>query len=373
MKLDQISKPTLLLDRDRCNRNIDRMMNKVASQGITLRPHFKTHQSHEVGRWFRDRGTDKITVSSIGMARYFFEDGWKDITIAFPVNTRQIEELKELAQKCTLGLVVVNPEAVVVLGNELASPVNIWIKIDVGTHRTGILPDHPAEVDSILDALKKYPHLHFAGFLGHAGHSYQNSTLEGVQKTYDLSIQIFQSLVAKYKPTYPDLKTSLGDTPSTSMVQDLRGVDELRPGNFVFYDLQQEEIGSCTYDDVAVALACPVVAVHPDRKQWIIYGGGIHFAKDFTILPDGRKCFGRMVIEKENGWSAGEVEANPFLVSISQEHGVVQCTEENYHWKKPGDLTLWLPVHSCMTADIMAAYLSTDGVYIDHYRKHCLE
>ena len=76
------------------------------------------------------------------------------------------------------------------------------------------------------------------------------------------------------------------------MVGQFGPVDELRPGNFVFYDLMQEEIGACTLDDIAVAMACPVVAVHPDRMQWIIYGGAIHFSKDFLTLEGGRKCFG---------------------------------------------------------------------------------
>ena len=153
------------------------------------------------------------------------------------------------------------------------------------------------------------------------------------------------------------------------MVNDLRGADELRPGNFVFYDLMQVEIGSCKMEDIAVAMACPVVAVHPERHQWIMYGGGIHFSKDFLSLPDGQKCFGRMVSTDGEGWSTSDVNELPYLVSLSQEHGVVQCTQENFHLCRPGDLSLWLPVHSCLTADVMGEYVSLKGQWIDHYRR----
>lgn len=153
------------------------------------------------------------------------------------------------------------------------------------------------------------------------------------------------------------------------MVDTFGEVDELRPGNFVFYDLMQQEIGACDWDDIAVALACPVVAVHPDRLQWIIYGGAIHFSKDFLQMSSGEKCFGRMVDMDSPSWSVNRVETNPYLVSLSQEHGVVQCSAETFHQCKPGDLSLWLPVHSCLTAEAVGGYSTTTGEKIDHFHR----
>ena len=369
MRTNFITQPTLILDEQRCRANIERMYRKTREQNIVLRPHFKTHQSLAIGRWFRETGTDRITVSSVGMAYYFAEAGWDDITIAFPVNIRQIMELDELASKVTLGLLVTDATVIQQLGKQLGHEVNLWIKIDVGTHRTGLQPGDANGIDQIISEINKYPLLNFVGFLGHAGHTYQGKSLTEIQRIYDFSLTALLDLKQKYLATFPDLQISLGDTPGTSMVQDLGPVDELRPGNYVFYDLMQEEIGSCTMDDIAVAMACPVVAVHPERKHWIIYGGGIHFSKDFLPMPDGTKCFGRMVQLDENGWSVQHVQQNPYLISLSQEHGVVQCSDETFHFCKPGDLTLWLPVHSCMTADAMGAYVTTEDVAIDHYRQ----
>ena len=370
MNYPQISKPTLLLDTHRCKANIRKMIQKAANSGFVLRPHFKTHQSHVIGQWFRDEGIDKITVSSVGMATFFAMNGWDDITIAFPVNLRQIEEIRELSQKIKAGLVIVDPETVDTLGYELTENVNVWIKIDVGTHRTGIRPEDTFTIDLILDKIKTYPQLSFAGFLGHAGHSYQSHSVEQVERVHQNSIEVMNNLRRKYAGAFPGLKISLGDTPAASMVSDFGMMDEFRPGNFVFYDLQQEEIGSCTRDEIAVAMACPVVAVHPDRLQWIIYGGGIHFAKDFLTLKDGRKCFGRWAKPNGNTWNTSHAIDDPFIVSLSQEHGVIQCTEQSFNLCKPGDISLWLPVHSCMTAEAMGGYLSTEGEKIDHYREH---
>ena len=75
--LDQIDQPALLLDDDIARRNIDRMVVKAARNQVIFRPHFKTHQSAEIGEWFREKGIEKITVSSVEMAEYFANNGWR--------------------------------------------------------------------------------------------------------------------------------------------------------------------------------------------------------------------------------------------------------------------------------------------------------
>ncbi len=369
MFIDTISQPSLLLDEMRCKANIHRLCQKAREQGVTLRPHFKTHQSKMIGRWFNDEGIDQITVSSIGMAKYFAAAGWEDITVAFPVNILQVEEIKELASEVNLGLVVLDTSSIDFLGTNLEVPLSIWIKIDVGTHRTGIRPEEISGLAAMAERISKYPNLNFVGFLAHAGHTYQSRSRTEVQQIYNHSLAVLLELREAFADRFPDLLISLGDTPGASMVEQFGPVDELRPGNFVFYDLMQEEIGACTLDDIAVAMACPVVAVHPDRMQWIIYGGAVHFSKDYLTMDGGRKCFGRMVDVRSGSWSAENTLQNPYLISLSQEHGVVQCNERNFHLCKPGDLSLWLPVHSCLTADVMGEYYTTDGQHVDHYRQ----
>jgi hypothetical protein len=35
----------------------------------------------------------------------------------------------------------------------------------------------------------------------------------------------------------------------------------------VFYDLEEVHIGSCSFDDIAVSVACPIVAKHAHRRE----------------------------------------------------------------------------------------------------------
>src|SRR3990170_7699549 len=112
MNFDLINQPTLLLDPHRCKNNIRKITEKALTQNFQLRPHFKTHQSHMVGSWFRDEGVDKITVSSVGMAAFFAMNDWNDITIAFPVNIRQIEQINNLIETVKLSLLVEDADSV---------------------------------------------------------------------------------------------------------------------------------------------------------------------------------------------------------------------------------------------------------------------
>ena len=115
-----ILKPTLLLDKVRVIRNIERMVEKANTNHVRFRPHFKTHQSAIIGDWFRARGVESITVSSLDMAWYFAQCGWKDILVAFPVNILEIDKINALAADIHLHLLVESPETVQFLEEHLA-------------------------------------------------------------------------------------------------------------------------------------------------------------------------------------------------------------------------------------------------------------
>jgi len=362
-----LTEPTLLIDKQKCLRNIQMMVDKAKRNNLTLRPHFKTHQSHEVGRWFRDAGVSKITVSSLEMAEYFAHDGWNDITVAFPVNVHEKDRINRLAEKIKLNLLVVAPETVAWLAREVKRPLNIFIEVDNGYHRTGVSPSDFTAIDSILNEIKKHAPFRFAGFLGHAGHSYKSEGDKNkILAIHHESIGLMVPLKEKYTSAYPDLILSTGDTPTCSVADQFTGMDEIRPGNFVFYDYQQVTIGSCSIDQIAMAMACPVVAKNPERNELAVHGGGIHFAKDFLKQPDGSNIFGKVVTLTDTGWSTAET--NLYVKSLSQEHGIVHAPKALAEKIKVGDFIGVLPIHSCMTVDVMRRYLTTEGERFTTYR-----
>ena len=353
--------PTLFLDPIRCKKNIAKMAAKARRNKLAFRPHVKTHQSLDVARWLKEEGVSKITVSSLKMAAYFAQE-WNDITVAFPTNILEIETINSLASKIQLNLCVENVEVLDFLEKNLNAPVGIFLKMDIGYHRTGIAVDRFSIIDQLLSQMDQTPLLQFKGFLGHAGHSYQCRSKKSIEAVHQASKEQFLLLKDRYQKQYPELILSYGDTPSCSVSEDFAGIDEIRPGNFIFYDITQNIIGSNELDEVAVAMACPVVAIHPDRNEIVVYGGGVHLSKDQIEDPEVGIIFGRVVEQKGSGW--GGCIPKMHLKSLSQEHGIVSVPKEKMQDFAIGDLLWVLPVHSCMAADLMKEFHTTDGAIL---------
>jgi len=366
--MNRITKPTLVIDKNICLRNIERMAKKAGKNTIKFRPHFKTHQSAIIGDWFREFGVDSITVSSVQMAIYFAKNGWKDITVAFPLNLLEIENINKLASKIELNIVVENIEGAEFLVSNISDLTGVFLKIDTGYNRTGIEAAQTHKIDDILELLSECPKLSFKGFLSHTGHSYSAKSRKQIKSRHSDALFKLKSLKKHYKKDHPKLEVSLGDTPSTSICDNFDKVDEIRPGNFVFYDLTQESLGACQMEDIAVKMHCPVVARHLSRNEIIIYGGAIHFSKDSLIDEDGKRIFGRIIIQKNEEKIL--LNSNNYLAKISQEHGTIKVETDYFKDIQVGDLVEVIPIHSCLTANVMGWMQTTEGEFIEMMPKY---
>ncbi|MFC2089807.1 alanine racemase [Bacteroidota bacterium] len=353
-----IAKPTLLLDEQKCRENIQRMAEKADRNNVFFRPHFKTHQSLEVGRWFKEYGVTAITVSSIEMANYFAQE-WDDITVAFPVNLLETSVINNLASRVKLNLLLESKTAAAFLAKELTVDVGCFLKIDTGYHRTGLDPENIAEIQEIADVFANSKYMNFKGFLTHSGHTYTAKDTGSIRQIHERSTEVLLHLKALYIDRFPELIISIGDTPGCSIAEDFAGIDEIRPGNFVFYDLMQTQLGSNSIGDIAVCMACPVVAVHPKRNELIIYGGAVHFSKEFLEVTDGERNYGQVAKPGNPGW--GEPVPGMQLVKLSQEHGTISVPESLRDAYLPGDIIHILPVHSCLTANLQPSFTLLSG------------
>lgn len=349
----KITRPTLLIDYKKCAGNIALMAEKAREHHLIFRPHFKTHQSEEIGKLFRNFGVDKITVSSVQMAKFFARKGWNDITIAFPVNILEIDDINQLASSIRLHLLVESVDAICFLSQNLRRQVGIFIKVDVGYHRTGIDVSNLLSLRNVIQSINANSPLKLEGFLTHAGHTYHQHNVESVKAVHQDAIHKLLELKQQFLPEHPGIIISYGDTPSCSICDDFDGIDEIRPGNFLFYDCQQLKIGSCTPDDLALAVACPIVALHPERNQAIIYGGAVHLSKD-SFMDDSKVKFGYLAIPSNKGWNI--LPANNYVTALSQEHGILQLDSLVLVNLKIGDIVYVLPAHSCLAMDLLRKF-----------------
>ena len=117
-------------------------------------------------------------------------------------------------------------------------------------------------------------------------------------------------------------------------------------------------IGSCEWYNIAMAVKCPVVDINRDRNEVVIYGGGVHFSKDRIDREANRPLYGLVAENHTDYW--GNIIPGVELVSLSQEHGIIHATDKFLDHLHVGDIVTVLPIHSCMTADLMKTYHMND-------------
>ncbi|SHF86908.1 D-serine deaminase, pyridoxal phosphate-dependent [Fodinibius roseus] len=361
------TQPTLLLNEAICRANIQRMAQKAHQHDLQFKPHMKTHQSAEIGEWLRDYGTEAITVSSVSMASYFARHGWHDITIAFPCNLRETESINALAGNVSLTLLVNSLSTARTLQRQLVHHVEVYIELDTGAGRTGLPPSDVTDITPLVDYLtdEDTNMLQWKGFYSHPGHSYDARTNKEIHAVHQSVLDQINSLQNELRSVYGDFEVCIGDTPCCSAGTDFRGIDAVSPGNFVFYDLMQARIGSCSVSDIATAVVCPVVDRYADRNQLAIYGGAIHFSKE-SLTENGSTHYGQAATTNGQAWSVPDPDT--CLARLSQEHGIVQCSPQTFERFSIGDLISILPVHSCLTAHLLGRFqLVSNGKRIEQF------
>lgn len=347
--------PVLRLNSEKAKANIKRMALKARELNLEFRPHFKTHQSVEIGNWFREYGVHGITVASLSMAEYFAKAGWDDITIAFPVSLLDMSRIEKLSSICNVKFLINNLEVANYLEKHISKELSLYIEIDPLYGRSGVSISNNNEIHELVEFVKKSINLHFVGFYSHAGQSYKCQGKEDIRK---LTVPLI-SKISLLKEKFGG-KLCWGDTPSCSILESFGNIDQISPGNFVFYDWMQSKIGSCSSKEIAVKMLCPVVAKFNDRQEVLIHGGAVHFSKEFILQNDDKPNFGQV-------YTPGFDNESSYLKSVSQEHGIVTCSKALFRTIKVGDVLEIFPIHSCLTANLMGAYSTESGELIDHF------
>lgn len=357
--LDELPTPSLILDLDILERNLDRMAARARRLGVALRPHIKTHKCLEIGRLQRERGATGLTVSTLEEARAFADAGFEDLFWAFPAILSRLEEIHALAARITLRLVVDAAAAIEAL-EKVGHPFHVWLKVDCGYHRAGVDPHSPLARE-LAQRLASSPCLVFDGILSHSGHAYAGRHQAAVRAAAEEERRVMVELAAQLRTAGIEVPAvSIGSTPAMAVVDHLEGVDEVRPGNYVFYDRTQVSLGSCGVADCALSVLSSVVSAQPDARHGVIDAGALALSKDPG--PATHPSMGAVL-----GTDPGELRRGMRLTSLSQEHGIVGLAPTAR--LTVGERLRVLPNHSCLTAACFDSYAVVRGTeVVDRWR-----
>lgn len=347
MNLETIQTPALVLDIERVKRNADRIGARVRDLGARLRPHVKTHKCIEVARIQTAGHSGAVTVSTLAEARAFVAGGFREITYAVPIEPGKFKAATDLARVCDLSLITDDPQIPQQLNEAAARDaivLKLFLKVDSGYHRCGVEPDSEEAIE-IPFQISAASNLRFAGILTHAGHSYRyrdpHERLTIARHERDVMTGLAERLRLKgiEVPTI-----SIGSTPTVTIVDHLNGVDEVRPGNYIFFDAFQAAIGSCGIEDCALTVLAAVVHRNLKRHKLVIDAGAIALSKDRGAVEFDPTCGYGRVLDVEG------VDLGLSVTSLSQEHGVILSQNCDIDRLKVGTRVRVLANHSCLSA-----------------------
>ncbi len=359
--LDRVPTPALLLDRSRLAGNLSRMASRARGFGVALRPHLKTAKSARVAELALAEGAVGITVSTLQEAEYFADHGVRDITYAVGVVASKLERAAAFtARGVRLQLLTDNPETARAIAARAADggPFRVMIEIDTGDQRTGLPPDAP-ELLEVASVLHQADGVELAGVLTHAGQSYECASLEEIRRVArderDGVVRAHDRLTAAGLPCPV---VSAGSTPTAVCGDDWRGVTELRPGCYVFFDLYQEGLGTCVRAELALSVMASVIGHHRRAGHLVVDAGALALSKDASATR----------FHPEIGY--GEVCDAESLAphvglavrSVNQEHGMIPVRDQADFDRLPiGSKVRILPNHACITAAAHDRYYVVEG------------
>ncbi|HUL79108.1 MAG TPA: alanine racemase [Vicinamibacteria bacterium] len=344
--IDSLATPAVLVDLDILERNIARMAARAREAGVRLRPHAKTHKCPEIGRLQRAAGAWGLTVAKVGEAEVFADAGFDDLFVAYPVvGEDKGRRLLALADRVRLAVGADSVEGARTLAapfHEAGRTLDVLLKVDAGYGRVGVVPERALPVATEIASLAG---LRLRGVFTHAGHGYLAETSAAVG---EVAVAEGERLVA----TASDLRTaglaveevSVGSTPTAARAMRVPGVTECRPGNYVFHDASQVELGTCGVEDCALTVLATVVSVPaPDR----------------AVVDAGSKTLSSDPLRPRAGGHGRILGRASRLEKLSEEHGVVAVAEGETF--RVGERVRILPNHACVVANLHDRLVGTGG------------
>lgn len=352
-----ISSPALICDIEKLKQNIERMQNRCREHGVLLRPMVKTHKCAEIIRMQLDAGATGVLVANAREAFLARSVACRDITLAYPLVQKELFPFyQELTEEAELTFTVDSMEHLVYLKECFAGfakfsgrkAVKVLIKIDSGLHRLGVLPEDTEKLEKLAKAVLDLPFLELCGVSTHAGQVYASQALEEVKRIAMIEQEAVRRASEVLSTFAPLSRVAIGSTPTVLGADGFEGINEVRPGNYVFYDVTQVKLGVASLEQCALKVKASVLS-RPNLHHAVINTGSKQLGLDKGA--HGSSTLGSY------GYVLEHPEAE--LYRLSEELGWLKVPPQSS--LKAGDELHVIPNHACVTASCFRSLQVVDG------------
>lgn len=352
--LTQLETPSVLIDLNKTQQNINSMQEQCDRCHVALRPHIKTHKMQYFAKKQLDQGAKGITCAKISEAEVMGAGGCEDIFIAYPlVGEFRIQRALDLQKKIKrLILAVDSLEGATALNNAAKTHkirFEVRLEVDTGANRTGVREQSRIQLAmkihqlSNLDLTGIYT---FKSLAMYDGTTTTDNALAGVQEG-----QLLAQIAGELKQHGIKIKEiSGGSSPTGKWVAESGGVTEIRPGTYIFKDCMLWKEGVAQLEELSAFVVATVVST-PCKKYAVIDGGSKVFPTD--ILLNQAPYF-------YEGYAKVVGNDDLILTRVNEEHGMLQSKSKDTKLTVGQKIMLY-PGHICTTINLRNYVYLTDG------------
>jgi len=342
-----VATPSLVVDVPMVQANLKRLHDYANDHQIQVRPHTKTHKSQFFARMQLNYGASGLTTAKVGEAEVMAQES-PDILIAYPVvDPERCRRVAEVAKHGTVRVAVDSGQGIDALAEyarAIGTTVGILVDINVGTNRTGVAG--PEDALALAKRVEQQsPALRLDGIFFYPGHIWsppqeQVKPLQAIDATLASTIELWgtNGLAAPI--------VSGGSTPTAYQSHWVRSQTEIRPGTYLFNDMNTARAGFCERSQCAAALVCTVVSN-------AVPGKAVVDAGTKTLTSD------RNVMHPESGHGHVIEYPEAKVVRLSEEHGEIDF-KDCESIPRIGERLTIIPNHICPCMNLQqAVYLQS--------------
>jgi len=335
--IDQIDTPALVIYKGRVQHNLALAIEMVGDVS-RLRPHVKTHKSPEVTEMMIQAGINKFKCATIAEAEMLGRCGAADVLLAYQPTGPKIGRFIRLMEEfgdTRFSCLVDSMDAAKPLSRAAADHhivVNVFIDINVGMSRTGVLPEKAMDLVSACLELAGLRIIGLHGYDGHINDTDLHLRKQKADKAFDKLKALLDGIKAA-EVSEPVLV--IGGSP-TFPIHAEREEGECSPGTFIYWDKSYSDGFPDMHFQPAALVLTRVVSV---------------LSKTVFCLDLGHKAVAaENPLERRVHFLNAE-GLRP--ISQSEEHLVIESLTE--HRFRVGDVLYGLPFHICPTCALYEA------------------
>ncbi len=333
MKLSDVPTPALVIDASIVKQNIQRLASYATKHRLGIRPHTKTHKNREMAAMQVAAGAIGLTMAKVGEVEAL-SDLCDDLLIAYPtVDAARVRRIAELARNHTLRIAIdseYSANAIANAARSTQSVVGLLVEIDVGMGRVGVA--RPEDALQLAQYVSNLQGVRLDGITCYPGHIWDAADQQAhalglvankLQETLDLwSRSGLQAAIV-----------SGGSTPTAYQSHLVPQYTEIRPGTYIFNDVNEWRGGYALFEDCAARIIATVVS-DAVPNQVVIDGGTKTFTSDLCHPA------------KDSGYGFIVEYPNAKITKLSEEHGQVDVSAVQFR-PRVGERVSVIPNHIC--------------------------